>query len=239
VFVVAFAARRVAPQLSRAIDSWGVRSPAKRHEIQSWKSIFKVTGAVALFFNVMAPLIFWTTQSAPARKIHEIDLIHTTAVLPIGAKYIRLTGVVARRFWLVYRNEDGSDPVSIAPVVGDGWSPADPVRFFVVADGEKPSPFEKKGPVRIAGEPARAPSDIERQAIERYRSKGLNIDHAFVILESKDLPSGGYAPIDYDFLTGLVAVGLFLPLVVFVVQVIGRYKDKHKIGEYVIRVRQG
>ena len=236
VFLTGFAARRWAPQLARAIDSWGVRPPARRHEIQTWRSIFKVTGAVAIFFCLVVPLTFWATQSQQARKIHEIDLRDTTATFPGGANYVRLTGMVARRFWLISSHEDGSAAKSIAPLVGEHWRPADPVRYFVVADGEEPSSFREKGLIRISGEPVRAPSDIQRQAIERYRSKGLKVDPAYVMVESRDLPNGSYAPVDYDTLTGPAAFGMLLVVVVFLSQVVGRYKDKHKIGQYVIQL---
>lgn len=236
VFPASSAARRFWPPLALAMDTWG-RSQTPRSEVQSWRSIFKVTGAIALFFGLVAPLIFWATQSEQARKIHEIDLRDPKAAVPMGANYVRLNGVVARRFWLVYGRKDGGNQGSIAPLVGERWTPAEPVRYFIFASGEDPPPFRERGLVHISGEPGRLVSDIERQAMERYRSAGLKIGHPYFMLESKELPKGGYAPVDYETLIDSAGLGIVVVLAAFFAQVVGRYNDKHKVGRYITRLR--
>jgi hypothetical protein len=237
VFLTAGAARRFAPPLARAIDSWGVTSRPQRTEVQPWRSIFKACGAVLLFFCLLAPLVFWYTESPQARKIHDIDTRNSQAGLPMDAKYVRLTGVVAQRFWIV-SHSDSSHSESIAPVVSEGWTPADPVRYFVVAKGEEPSSFRGRGLTRFSGEPAGAGEIAEtyRSAIEHYKSKGLHIDPDLVVILSRDLPDGEYVPVSYENLIGTAGAGVFFAFVVFGNLVRWRFEDKHRPSRSVVAI---
>jgi hypothetical protein len=238
VFLTGLAARRFAPPLARAIDSWGVSSRPQRSEVQPWRSIFKACGVVLLFFVLLAPLVFWYNQSPQARKIHDIDTRNSQAVLPVEARYVRLTGFIAQRFWIVYHS-DSSHSESIAPVVSEGWTPADSVRYFVVANGEEPSSFRGRGRTRFSGEPAGAGEITEpyRSAMEGYRSKGLHIDPSFVMIRSRDLPDGDYVPVSYNDLIGTVGAGVFFAFVLFGNLVRGRFEEKHRPSRSVVVLR--
>jgi hypothetical protein len=73
--------------------------------------------------------------------------------------------------------------------------------------------------------------------MERYRSKGLYIDPAFVVIQSKDLPDGNYVPVSYETLIGTAGVGVFFAFLVFLVQARSRFEDKHRTSRSVIVLR--
>jgi hypothetical protein len=162
----------------------------------SWKVVLVVTAIPILVGAVLFPVMHYSEQRDRQEKVHSIDLTSGLADLPKGAKFVDLTGLVDHSYVLTFKRTFNSSVVSqelFAPVTGNGWTPADPVLYFVrdvsyedpQGKTHFPDAFRRKGAARFSGEISRSlPAYVESE----FRSKGLKLGAAYSVIELKNLP---------------------------------------------------
>jgi len=188
-----------------------------------WKTVVGFTAIPILVGAVLFPLIFYTEQRDRQEKVYAIDLTSSVADLPKGAKFVELTGVIARPYALTFKSTFNWTTVShelFAPITGREWTPADPVRYFVRAKSyddpagniQWPGTYGKKGVAQFYGTVNTSlPGYVEAE----YRSKGLKLGPSYTVIAWKDRPDRqGLPPSEdaelYSGLCMLFAVPFFL-----------------------------
>lgn len=216
LYFVYLLARRSAPDVAEAMASWAGPSRTRKDEVRSWKSILGHTGAVALAFALISALVFWTTASLPARKIYDVNLNERPTHTSHASKYVRLTGVIPDGLRLAFKREGRGERGTIAPIVAENWTPANPISYLVITRGDDSAPLSQHGRVRIPGE-IHPGGDVARVAIQHYNSAGLKVDSNYEVVEWKDLPEGDYGPTDYDFAGSAIGLGCIATFLTFVI----------------------
>ena len=164
----------------------------------SWKAVFVITAIPLLIGAVISPVVYYSDQRNQHERIYPIDLTSGVADPPRNAKFVELTGLVARSYALSYKHSDSSTPSLyelFVPVTGEGWTPADPVRYFVTisayeaslgkGDVEWPDAFRQGSAAHFSGKISRSlPSYVE----SRYRSKGLRLAPTYSVIEWDTFP---------------------------------------------------
>jgi len=189
----------------------------------SWKQVFRIT-SIPLLATAAASLLFLILGQLDLReKVYQLKLDDPAARLPRDAKFIQVTGLVARQYVVGYDNvlhpTGGPDIITqhvFAPVAPYGWGPGDPVQVVVHAaksvDGDKaelPSAFRQMGPVELLGEIHKSlPVTIQRQ----FAAKGLKIAPTCVVVNLKGLPTV-YQASDTGLWIGVG--GLAITLIIF------------------------
>jgi hypothetical protein len=99
----------------------------------SWKAVLVVTAIPLVIGAVLVPMFYFSDQQDQQEKVYAVDLTSGAEDLPKEAKFVELTGVMARSYAFTLKSTlNGSVSYELfAPITGKGWTPADPVRYFV------------------------------------------------------------------------------------------------------------
>ncbi|SPF41843.1 membrane hypothetical protein [Candidatus Sulfopaludibacter sp. SbA4] len=149
----------------------------------SWRMIFLVTAIPILAGVLICPVLYHSEQRDQNQKIYPIDLTSGGGDPAKDAKFAQVTGLMARQYALSFKRTFNTVTKShemFAPLTGNAWTHADPVRYFVrvesYEDGqgkvEWPVELRQSGPARFSGKISRSlPAYVESE----FRSKGLKI----------------------------------------------------------------
>lgn len=184
----------------------------------TWQFIFAVTGLMLLGTMVVSALLYFQVQQDQRALVYELDLDHGPVPPSRDAKFVSLTGHVARKFVSAYRQ--GDHVHFIAPVTDAGWSTGKPVRYFVhsttYGSTEKPDLPDafREAAASFRGKlGGRLPDFIQRE----YIAKGLRIDPSYSVIDWGDLPNTGTQSMDMVYVAlltgGMVTGGAFFIMV--------------------------
>lgn len=159
----------------------------------SWKAVFMVTAIPVVVGAILYPSLYYSTQREQAEKVYPINLASGVADTPKNAKFVDLTGMVAHSYAVVFKTISTKREIDdvyelFAPITGAGWTPAEPVRYFVRYEPSErsggkvvwPEAFRQRGAVTFSGKISRSlPSYVE----SKFRSKGLQVDPSYSVIE--------------------------------------------------------
>lgn len=167
--------------------------PAQR---VSWRTILVVTAIPILAGTVLCPVMYYSEQRDQNEKIYPIDLTAGGVDPATDAKFVKVTGLIARQYALSFKRTFNTVTKShevFAPLTGSDWTDADPVRYFVRAESyedsqgkvEWPDEFRHSGAGQFSGKIGRSlPAYVETE----FLSKGLKIGPLYSVIELKNLP---------------------------------------------------
>ena len=198
----------------------------------SWTVVLVATAIPILVGAVLFPVIYYSGQRDRQETVYPIDLTSGIADLPKGARFADVKGRMEQSYRLAFKHTFNTATVShelFAPITGGGWTPADPIRYFVrdvsYEDGrgrkEWPEEFRKKGIAQFSGKISRSlPAFVERE----YQSKGLKLAASYSVIEWNHLPDrdGSSPSVDAELASGFclfVAVCMFLMMTIVRVMV--------------------
>jgi hypothetical protein len=188
----------------------------------SWKVVGWVAASPLAVLAVLYPVLYLIDQHDQSEKIYPVDLSQGPAAVPKDAKFVRLTGVMARRYAVTYKSgTNGSeDTIELfTPIVENGWKPGSPSRYFVRyqthAYGGPPSwpdVFRQRGAAQFTGKIVRS---MPVFAESKFRSEGLKLDSQYVLIDWKDLPGEHIPHSDNANDAAIICVGLSALLAFF------------------------
>jgi len=204
----------------------------------SWKAVLWVTAIPVALAAILYPILNYSDKRDQQEKIYTIDLKAGAPDPPKQAKFVELTGLIARPYVVMFKKTSGGSASYelFAPITGKGWTPADPVRFVVrdeveASGGEAqwPDAFRQRNIAQFSGKITRSlPAYVERD----FRSRGLRFDPAYTVIEWKDLP-GNKVPSSEDagdaaiICLGLGACGfLIMVMLKFLLPIANRRRQK-------------
>lgn len=188
----------------------------------SWTAVLVATTIPILVGAVLFPVIYYSGLRDGQEKVYPVDLTSGIGDLPKGAKFADVKGTMEQSYRLMFKSTFNTVTVShelFAPITGGGWTPADPIRYFVrdksyevAGRTEWPEAFGKKGVTQFTGAiSGPLPAYVERE----YRAKGLKLAASYSVIEWNHLPDhDGLSPLeDAELASGvclLAGVGMFL-----------------------------
>lgn len=193
-----------------------------------WKTAWAALFLPIALGAVLYPIAKSSNERDRRATIYAVDLTSGSAAFPEDARFVRVTGVLARSFALTFKKHfpgPGSRTSSyrddlyeiFAPLTGVGWTPADPVRYFVRHEVEAyphaqwPGAFRVRGAAQFSGK--LSPS-LPWFAENHFRSQGLKLAPPYTVIEWKDLPVEPSDPVGaWIILTGLGALFFSVVLV--------------------------
>ena len=205
----------------------------------SWTVVLVATGIPILVGAVLFPVIYYSGQRDRQEKVYAIDLTSGIADLPKNAKFADVKGRMEQSYRLTFKHTFNTTVSHelFAPITGSGWTPADPIRYFVrdlsYEDGqgrkEWPEEFRKSGIVQFSGKISRSlPAFVERE----YQSKGLKLAASYSVIEWNHLPDrdGSSPSTDAELVSGFcLFIGVCMFLMMTIVRVmVPRMRQKHR-----------
>ena len=212
-----FITRRWAPEIARAMSSWGEAAGGARvGSVPTWSSTSKVVGWCVLLVGIAAGLVHCFTESVAARRIYSLDLRGSPASSRPKMKHVRISGVVLQEYRLVWEREDGTDQQSVVPLVGASWKKGDPIPYLLVGAGDTRR-FNEAQDASFAGDTGSADSRLEATAINEYNSRGLKVNWETIFVRSANLPAADLVPVSYD--SAITVCGLGAAIITAIVLV--------------------
>ena len=162
----------------------------------TWKWVWIITALPIVAGLVLYGVWSYTDRQDSHRKIYSVRLTSDAPVLPKEAKFVEVSGVMARRYALQYKKTE-NDNVTFqlyAPITAPGWTPNQPVRYVVRHDARQafegdvswPRVFEQPGIAEFSGIVGGSlPAFVE----SRFRSKGVRLASSCFLIDWQDLPN--------------------------------------------------
>jgi hypothetical protein len=205
----------------------------------TWRRVFAIT-SIPLLAGLAIASVFLLLANRQNQTVYAIDLGDREATVPKGAAFVELNAVLVRGYLTGYQ-EDNNNLYSVhvyAPLAGPGWTPAEPLRYFVhhVTDthfdsngkADLPSAFGEHGMARFPGKLARSLPVVVRQ---KYNSKGLKIAPGYVVIDWTDRPGGQQSTQDRYTLPVLIGlIGLVVALTFFTMLVANKVRGRSALG---------
>jgi hypothetical protein len=212
----------------------------------SWKWILVAGSAPLVLGAVVAAALFLIDQHDRKQTVYTLELTDGPPVLPEGAKFVEIKGLVKGRYLAGYKERPtaGSDYDLhlFAPITGPNWTVADPVQFILHRttkgppgswnsagrDGQAlPDSFTRQGMVTSSGKLGGTLPVIVGQS---FKSKGISIAPSVLVIDWTEL-ADRQIPASDSYLVAFF-VGAAFSLVTFIIMPIV------KLGEYVRKKRQ-
>ena len=186
-----------------------------------WKTAWAALFLPIALGAVLYPMVNSWNERDRRATIYAVDLTSGSSAFPEDARFVRVTGVLARSFALTFKKHFTSpgsrastyndDLYEIfAPLTGVGWTPADPVRYFVRHEVEAYPRAQWPGAFRVRGAaqfPGKLSHSLPSFAEHHFRSQGLKLAPPYTVIEWKDLPVQPSDPVRvWIILTGLGAL---------------------------------
>ncbi len=217
VVIVLFAlwpiAERVFPSLRNA------RADAAHQFVQpslTWKWLTVICVAPLLIGGVVSASWYRSAHEDANAQVYSIDLRSAPAVSPKNARFLEVTGAIARPYVLVYKKTEDQKVTHevFAPLIGQ--SEREPIRYVVhneateSYDGQAnwPDVFRQKGAAPFSGRVGRG---LPAYVVSGLRAKGAVLDPSYAVIEWKDLryrQFGGGLGSDDPWFTPLAVGGL-------------------------------
>lgn len=212
------------------IGATGYPSPvnARRQPI-SWKSLLIMSLAPAL---IAIPVYYGLTmmdQKDQQREIYKVDLNREAAIPSGDVKFVQLTGVVQLdyQYRLEKKSGTGSSPRTntYVPLTGPGWTPKQPVRFFINmtfsgyfdAQTKRFSSFPERGAVAATFDGQLAQNDLPTFVVNEYQRNGLLIDSPYFVIDRMSFVDGrvpSAAQMQAYYLIPILGIGLSIAIFV-------------------------
>jgi hypothetical protein len=201
-------------------------TPVRRlQDVQlSWKHVLMIP-LIPLVAMVVIGTVMLLMANSQNQKVYKIDLEDKAVSVPKGAVFVELNAILLRGYVTGYR-EETDNPSSVqnkvhvyAPLAGPGWTPAEPVRYFVhhvrpsSATAGLPPAFHERGPARF---PGKLGGSLPVVATQAFESKGLKIAPGYAVVDWTEI-YGDQGPTSdrYDAVIMTGVVGGLLTLVLF------------------------
>jgi hypothetical protein len=164
----------------------------------SWKAVLGATAIPLLTGVVVFAVMYNSDQRDQQERIYPIDIRSAAADPPKNAKFVELTGLVARSYTLTFKHSNDSTASEyelFVPITEAGWTSTDPVRYFARAsayeaslgqgDVRWPDAFRQSSAAQFSG---RISQSLPAYVETKYRSRGLKFGPSYLVIELMDFP---------------------------------------------------
>ena len=243
VLAVAIALEKFAIDFLEPIQAGvsGEQTTARFTRRRSTQFFTSVKGALVIcgvpLAATVALLAVVLSQGSQELPIHTADLRNGDSTVPQDARYVNVIAFLAHNYLTAYREGlhlEESQTVNIyGPLTGAGWTPADPVRYFVHystytsdrnAYAHLPDAFHENGSARFSGElKTSLPLWVERE----WKSKGLKIAKAYHVIDWRELPYDTVpAPDRHGTVKAIGVIGVAITVITFMLWIILSKKSR-------------
>ena len=199
----------------------------------SWKRILGISAIPILIAAVIAPGVYVLMHRDDQKMVYDLDLTSGAAAPPRNAKFVNVTGVIAKPYVMSLKSVSDTAVVHwrYAPITEAGWTPRDPIRYVVaIAAGETsdyqvawPVALQKSGVTRFSGSLGSSLSTIVESG---FRSKGLKLADSYSVLSMRDLEDT--STFGWEDVLVLISLGAMLSLIAFAVLVKVRFANSRQ-----------
>jgi len=213
----------------------------------SWMAILIISLLPVAGGGVVSAFWYRSQQLDAKAEVYSVDLNSAAAALPKDARFVMVTGEIARPWVVAYKKTEDQKVTHevFAPLTAEGPAGRGPVRYVLHHEASEsydgqvnwPDEFHRKGMAQFSGRVGRR---LPAYVVSSLRSKGATLDAAYAVIEWKDLRNrqSGASDSDTPWFIPLAAGGvlaLFLmPLMMAVKVKLGRmHRQQHTAGIYV------
>lgn len=193
----------------------------------TWKMILSICAIPILLGAVAAPAVYVWEHQDDHKQIYTLDLASPSAAPPKDAKFVCVTGVVARTYAVGLRItiKDSVSHERYVPITENGWTSGNPVRNFIIfhvpgsqeSQLQWPEEVRRRGITQICG---RIGGTLSTYVEGEFRSKGLKIAAPYSVITLEDLTrTSGFF---WGDAIALIAVGIGFSIIIFAVMAAAR-----------------
>jgi hypothetical protein len=170
--------------------------------VSSWKSLLIISLVPTLITLPIYFALIWMDWKDQRREVYKVDLNRESALPSGDVKFVHLTGVVQLDYKYRLGNESSlglsGRTKMYAPLTGSGWTPDQPIRFFIDttlsghfdAQTKRFSSFSERSPVAATFDGRLTRNGLPTFVENKYQRTGLLIESPYFVMDQMAFVDG-------------------------------------------------